>query len=145
MKLLLILFICLSTYYASACECVGFATIGKNFEAASFVLKVEVVGFNDTVQVDNRLSILPRPYTSGYSARLRILKTYKGDIDQNVIALVNSQHCGVKLDLEKEYVLFIYDFNGNFGIRICEKNFPTSDKSSMDTFKTFLKNKRHLK
>lgn len=142
MKPLLTLLFTLLTYSALACECKVRYSMAQNFKDAALVAEVEVIGFNDTMQIvptkERTLVGARPPFSSGFKARLQVLKVYKGTVNEKTIALSNNQECSDRYTLGQKYVLFVYRGKDSYYTRICEKNFPASDQTSLQMLKALL-------
>ena len=81
------------------------------------------------------------PFSSGYAARLKVLKVYKGkgNLREETISLSNTQQCSDRYSVGQKYVLFIYRGKGSYYTGRCEKNFFASDQTAMKKLKSILR------
>ena len=138
MKKIFILILLLNSTYSFACSCM-YSEFGiKDYNNAAYIVKGEVI----KVRIDekNYKRIITFKVTDSYKVKV-------GKVIEIETAL-NSAACGVNINYQDKWLLFVNEYNGQKSISLCDKNVrynrrpnqeKKSSKESCQKMKTYIR------
>jgi hypothetical protein len=127
MKDIITVLVLLISTSSLACSCIYSEFSKKDYDQAAYIINGKA------------LKVVLDKNTHERVITFKVSKSFKGKVDEiiEIRTAYSGASCGVKVNNEDKWLLFVYEYNGRKTISLCSKNVrynrrPTQDKKSYD-------------